>query len=62
MVTYNTRSEVPVLANDLYELLIGLLTSTIGIDIDRQRFCNTDSVRKLDKSTSGKTGSNQRLS
>lgn len=62
MITYNTRSEVPVLANNLDELLIGLLTSTIGINIDRQGFCNTDSVRKLDKSTSCKTGSNQRLS
>jgi len=32
--TDNTWSEIPVLADDLNELLIGLLARSIGINID----------------------------
>ena len=43
-LTDDTRSEVPVVADDLDELLVGLLASAVGVDVHRQRLSDTDGV------------------
>ena len=42
--THNTRSEVPVLTDELDNLLLRDLSCAVGVDIDRQRLSYTDSV------------------
>lgn len=59
--TNDTRAEVPVVADDLDELLIGLLTGAVGVDEDRQRLSDTNGVRELDKAAAGEAGVNQGL-
>lgn len=60
-LTDDTRSEIPVLADDLDKLLIGPLASAISVDVNRQRFGDTNSVRELDKCTASETSSNKGL-
>ena len=55
--TDDTRPEVPVVADDLDELSVGLLASAVGFDKDRQRLSDTDGVRELDKGTTSETSS-----
>jgi hypothetical protein len=57
----NTWTEVPVLLDDLDELSVGLLASSVGIDVDRERLSYTNRVRELDKHTAGKATGNQRF-
>lgn len=59
LLTDNTRSEIPVVADDLDKLLVGLLASPVGINVDRQRLSNTDGVGELNKGTTSKASSNQ---
>ena len=56
-----TRAEVEVLANDLDQLLVGLLAGTVCIDEDGEGLSNTDGVGELDESTAGETTSDQGL-
>lgn len=61
--TNDTRAEVPVVADDLDELLIGLLVAgAVSIDEDRQRLSDTNGVRELDEAAAGQAGVDQRLS
>lgn len=59
--TDDTRTKVPVLADDLNKLLVGLLAGTIGVNENRQRLSNADGVRELDEGTASKTASDERL-
>lgn len=47
----DTGSEVPVVADDLNELLVSLLGGAVGVDVDGQWLSNTNGVRELDEST-----------
>ena len=60
-LTNDTRTEIPVVADDLDELSVALLASAVGFDKDRQRLSDTDGVRELDKGSTGKASSDQRL-
>ena len=60
-LTNDTRAEVEVVADDLNELLVGLLASAVCIDEDRQGLSDTDGVRELDEGTAGKAGGNERF-
>jgi len=53
-LTDDSRSEVPVFADDIYEFFIRFFARAIRINVDRQRLGNTNGIRKLDKNTSGK--------
>jgi hypothetical protein len=57
----DTGTEVEVLVDDLNELVRGLVGGTVGVDVNRERLGDTNGVRELDKSTTGKTSSNQGL-
>ena len=59
--TNDTRTEIPVAADDLDELLVGLLASAVGVDEDGQRLSDTDGVRELNEGTAGKASRNERL-
>ena len=59
--TDDTGPEVEVLADNFDELLIRNLASAVRVDVDRERLGDTDGVRELDKGTTGKTSSDQRL-
>ena len=60
-LTDDTRAEIPVVADDLDELSVALLASAVCIDEDGQGLSNTNGVRELDKGTTGKASSDQRL-
>src|SRR5687767_8029143 len=45
----DTRSEVKVLADDLDELLRGLLRGAVRVDVDGEGLSDTNGVRQLDK-------------
>ena len=57
----DTRTEVKVVADDLNELLRGLLRGAVGVDVERQGLGNTNSVGELDKGTASKSGGDERL-
>lgn len=57
----NTRSQVPVVLDDLDELFVSLGSGFVRIDVDRERLSNTDGIRELDKGTAGQSTSNERL-
>lgn len=59
--THDTRSEVPVLTDELDNLLLRDLSCAVGVDIDRQRLSYTDSVGELDKNTTSNATRDQRL-
>jgi hypothetical protein len=61
-LTYNdTWPQVPVFLDDLDEFLIGLGSGLVCIDVDRERFGDTNGIRKLDEGTAGQSASNERL-
>jgi hypothetical protein len=61
-LTYNdTWPQVPVVFDDLDELLVGLGSGLVCIDVDRERFGDTNGIRKLDEGTAGQSTSNERL-
>ena len=60
-LTNDTRPEVPVVADDLHELLVRHLASAVRVDVDREGLGNTDSVRELDERAARKTGRDKRL-
>lgn len=57
----DTGLHVEVVTDNLDQLLGGLLRCAVGVDVDRQRLGNTDSVRQLDESAAGQTSGDQRL-
>ena len=61
ILTNDTRTEVEVVADNLDELLIRLLASAVGVDVDRQGLSDTDGVRELDKGTAREAGSDEGL-
>jgi hypothetical protein len=60
-LTNDTRPEIPVLTDDRNEFLIRLFTRTVCVDVDRQRLCDANGIRKLDEYSTSKPGSDQRL-
>ena len=59
--TNDTGAKIPVAADDLDELLVGLLAGAVGVDEDGQRLSDTDGVRELNEGTAGKAGRDERL-
>jgi hypothetical protein len=59
--TNDARAEVPVVADDGDELLVSLLSSTIGIDEDRERLSDTNGVRELDEAATSEASRDKRL-
>lgn len=57
----DTGAEVKVGADDLDELLRGLVRGAVGVDIDGEGLGNTNGVGELDESTAGKAGIDQGL-
>ena len=60
-LTNDTRAEVKVVADDLDELVGGLVGGAVGVDVDGQRLGDTDGVRQLDERTAGQLGVDERL-
>lgn len=58
----DTGTEVKVVADDLDELLGGLLGSTVGLNEDGEGLSDTNGVGELDKGTTSKTSVDQGLS
>lgn len=61
MLTDDTRTEIPVVADDVDELRVRLLASAVGINENRQRLSDADGVGELDKATAGKATSDEGL-
>ena len=61
MPTDDTGAEIPVLADDSNNLLVGLLASAVSVDVDRQGLSNTDSVGKLNKGSAREASRDKRL-
>jgi len=59
--TDDTRTQIPVLVDDGDELLVTLLSSAVGIDVDREGLGNTDGVGELDENTTSKASSDKGL-
>jgi len=58
----STRTKIPVVADDVDELSVGLLLGgSVRVDVDRQRLGDTDSVRELDNTSAGEAGGDERL-
>ena len=57
----DTGAEVEVVADDLDELVRGLLRGAVGVDVDREGLGDTDGVRELDEGTAGEAGGDERL-
>lgn len=57
----DTRTHVEVVADDLDELLGGLLRGTVGVDVDGEGLSDTNGVGKLDQGAAGKAGVDQGL-
>lgn len=58
----NTGAEIEVVADDLHQLVGGLVGGTVGLDEDGEGLSDTNGVGELDKSTAGQLGAHQRLS
>ena len=58
----DTRTEVKVVADNLNELVGGLLGSTVGLNEDGQGLSDTNGVGELDKGTTSETSVDQGLS
>jgi hypothetical protein len=52
----DTRTEVEVVANDFNQFSLRLFRGTVSINKDGKRFSNTNSIRKLNKSTTTELG------
>jgi len=59
--TDDTRTEIPVLVDDVDELLVALLSSAVGVHVDGEGLSNTDGVGELDEDTAGEASSDQGL-
>ena len=59
--TDDTGAEIPVLADDGNDLLIGLLSSAVGVNVDRERLSDTDGVGELDEGTASEASGNKGL-
>lgn len=59
--TDDTGPQIPVVLDDLDELLVRLLTSSVGVNVDGEWFGNTNGVGQLNKNTASETGCNERL-
>lgn len=57
----NSWAEIEVLADNLLELIRGVVRGSVGVDEDGEWLRDTDGVGKLDESTSAELGVNQRL-
>jgi hypothetical protein len=57
----DTGAEVKVLADNLDELIGGLLRGAVGVDVDGQGLGDTNGVGELDKGTAGEAGVDQGL-
>jgi|SRR5687768_14927630 hypothetical protein len=57
----DTRAEVEVAADDLDELLGGLVGGAVGVDVDGEGLSNTNGVGELDKGATSETSVDQRL-
>ncbi len=58
----DTWSEIPVLADDIDKLQVGLLASAIRVDEDRQWLGDTNGVGELDECTASEAASDEGLS
>lgn len=57
----DTGTQVEVAADDLDELLVRLLTGTVGVDEDGKRVGHTNRVRELHEDATSKASSDERL-
>jgi hypothetical protein len=57
----DTRTEIKVISDDLDKFSLSLIGGTVGINENGKRLSNTNSIRKLDKSTTSELGVDQRL-
>jgi hypothetical protein len=57
----NTGPQVPVVTDDLDQLDVGLLSGTVGVDVDGKGLGNSNSVGELDEDSSSETGGDQGL-
>lgn len=57
----DTGAQVEVVTDDLDELIRVLLGGAVGVDVDRKRLRDTNSVRELDKGTAAETCGDERL-
>ena len=48
-LTDDTGAEIPVLEDDLDELVVVLLSGAVGVDVDGERLSDTNGVRELDE-------------
>ena len=60
--TNDTWSEVPVVVDDLDDLLVGSFPCAICVHINRQRLSHTDGIRELHKRAASNASSNQGFS
>lgn len=61
-LTDRSGPQIPVVPNNLNQLRIRFLSSTISLHKDRQRFRNPNSIRQLNQTSSSKTSIDQRFS
>jgi hypothetical protein len=57
----DTGTQIEVVANDLDQLVGGLVGGTVGLNEDGEGLSDTNGVRELDKGTTGQAGVDQRL-
>jgi hypothetical protein len=56
----DTRTQVPVVSNDLNELSLVLVRGTVGLNEDGQWGGNTNSIGQLDSASTGNLGGDER--
>lgn len=57
----DTGAEVKVAADDLDELVGGLVRAAVGVDVDGEGLSNTNGVGELNERTAGEAGSDEGL-
>jgi hypothetical protein len=57
----DTRSHVKVLANDLDQLVAGLVTGSVGLNEEGKWLGNTNGIRQLHEATTGQLGVDERF-
>jgi len=57
----DTRTHVEVVADDLDQLIRGLVAGAVGLDEEGQGLGNTNGVRQLDKAAASEAGLDERL-
>ena len=58
----DTGAEIPVLEDDLDELVVVLLSGAVGVDVDGERLSNTNGVGELDEGATGEASSDEGFS